>query len=208
MDVAAPRHDLPLDLCGAAVDFDVQTTRLPVQTGNRDKHQDADEHLADCHQPSAVSKHEGFRSGPHRNGVGRVSHKVDHVDMRPFRELVVWQKAHHLTLRLYSVTRTFPREEQYGLLSQTRRCAASICANVAEGCGRGTARDFARFIQIALGSSSELEYHILLAADLGYLTDQSHSEIQRALIDVKRMLSGLLRRLIVDGRRASRRQDG
>ena len=89
--------------------------------------------------------------------------------MRPFRELVVWQKAHHVTRQLYDVTRTLPREEQYGLTSQIRRCAASICANIAEGCGRGTARDFARFIQIALGSASELEYH-RLTADGRWLT--------------------------------------
>lgn len=122
--------------------------------------------------------------------------------MRPFRELVVWQKAHRLTLELYKVTRAFPREEQYGLSSQIRRSAASIGANIAEGCGRGTARDFARFVQIALGSGSELEYHILLAADLGLIDAQTHDELQTSLIDVKRMLSGLVRRLIVDSRSA------
>ena len=122
--------------------------------------------------------------------------------MRPFRELVVWQKAHRLTLELYKVTRAFPREEQYGLSSQIRRSAASIGANIAEGCGRGTARDFARFVQIALGSGSELENHMLLAADLGLIDAQSHAELQTLLIDVKRMLSGLVRRLIVDSRSA------
>ena len=122
--------------------------------------------------------------------------------MRPFRELVVWQKAHRLTLELYKVTRAFPREEQYGLSSQIRRSAASIGANIAEGCGRGTARDFARFVQIALGSGSELEYHNLLAADLGLIDAQTHDELQTSLIDVKRMLSGLVRRLIVDSRSA------
>lgn len=122
--------------------------------------------------------------------------------MRAFRELVVWQKAHRLTLELYNVTRAFPREEQYGLSSQIRRSAASIGANIAEGGGRGTARDFARFIQIALGSGSELEYHILLAADLGLIDAQTHAELQASLIDVKRMLSGLVRRLIVDSRSA------
>jgi len=84
-----------------------------VQTGNRDKHQDADEHLADCHQPSAVSRHEGFRSRPHRMVLVGFpqARSCPHASIR---ELVVWQKAHHLTLRLYSVTETFPREEQYG----------------------------------------------------------------------------------------------
>jgi len=122
--------------------------------------------------------------------------------MRPFRELVVWQKAHRLTLELYKVTRAFPREEQYGLSSQIRRSAASIGANIAEGCGRGTARDFARFVQIALGSGNELENHMLLAADLRLIDAQTHAELQTSLIDVKRMLSGLVRRLIVDSRSA------
>jgi four helix bundle protein len=123
--------------------------------------------------------------------------------MRPFRELVVWQKAHWLTLELYKITRAFPREEQYGLTSQVRRAAASICANIAEGCGRGTARDFARFIQMALGSASELEYHLVLAADLGFISPDVHSQLEASLVAVKRMLSGLVRRLVVDSRKAS-----
>ena len=114
---------------------------------------------------------------------------------------MVWQKAHRLTLDLYQVSRTFPREEQYGLTSQIRRCAASICANLAEGCGRGTARDFARFVQIALGSASELEYHLLLAGDLGYIDTDVHPRLETEVIDVKRMLTGLARRLVSDGRR-------
>src|SRR5437667_10999833 len=70
--------------------------------------------------------------------------------MRAFRDLIVWQKTHQLTLDLYRVTKSFPRDEQYGLTSQIRRAAASVGANIAEGCGRGTARDFARFVQMAL----------------------------------------------------------
>lgn len=106
-----------------------------------------------------------------------------------------------MTLDLYHVSRAFPREEQYGLTSQIRRCAASICANLAEGCGRGTARDFARFVQIALGSASELEYHLLLAADLGLVNTGVYSQLETAVIDVKRMLTGLARRLTADSRR-------
>jgi four helix bundle protein len=123
--------------------------------------------------------------------------------MRPFRKLIVWDKAHRLTIELYRVTGTFPREEQYGLTSQIRRGAASIGANIAEGCGRDTARDFARFIQIALGSASELEYHLLLAADLGFVNGEVYGELEVAVTDIKRMLSGLARRLRTptDGRR-------
>jgi four helix bundle protein len=120
--------------------------------------------------------------------------------MRPFRDLVVWQKAHRLTIELYRVTKAFPREEQYGLTSQIRRCANSIGANISEGCGRGTARDFARFIQIALGSASELENHLLLAADLGLVGAELHAELEKAVVDVKRMLTGLARRLVADAR--------
>lgn len=123
--------------------------------------------------------------------------------MRPFRKLVVWQKAHRLTLDLYRVTRTFPREEQYGLTSQMRRCANSIGANISEGCGRGTARDFARFIQIALGSASELENHLVLALDLGFIDREVHAQLETVLVDVKRMLSGLVRRLVADARALS-----
>jgi four helix bundle protein len=122
--------------------------------------------------------------------------------MRPFRELIVWQKAHRLTVELYKVTSAFPREEQYGLTSQIRRGASSIGANIAEGCGRGSARDFARFVQIALGSAGELEYHLFLAADLGFLQGEVYAQLERAVIDIKRMLTGLSRRLIqtADGR--------
>lgn len=106
-----------------------------------------------------------------------------------------------MTVQLYRVTKAFPREEQYGLTSQIRRSAASICANIAEGCGRGTAREFARFIQIALGSASELEYHLVLARDLGLVSVDLHRQLETEVVDVKRMLSGLARRLVTDGRR-------
>lgn len=133
-----------------------------------------------------------------------VRQRVESVlSMRPFRKLVVWQKAHRLTVELYRVTKTFPREEQYGLTSRVRRCATSIGANIAEGCGRGTARDFARFIQIALGSASELENHLVLAADLGFVNGEVYAQLETTVVDVKRMLTGLARRLIADGRGSS-----
>ena len=86
-----------------------------------------------------------------------------------FRKLNVWQKAHRLTLRIYRNTQRFPADERFGLTSQLRRCGISVAANIAEGCGRGTDLDFARFLQIAMGSASEAEYLLLLAADLGLL---------------------------------------
>ena len=86
--------------------------------------------------------------------------------MKNFRELKVWEKAHLLTIDIYRITATFPKEEMYGLTSQIRRASSSIPANIAEGCGRGSDNDFRRFLQIAMGSASELEYHLLLAHDL------------------------------------------
>jgi four helix bundle protein len=112
--------------------------------------------------------------------------------VRDFRDLKVWAKAHELTLRVYSVTRAFPRDELYGLTSQVRRAASSIPANLAEGCGREGDAEFARFGQIAFGSANELEYHLLLSKDLGYLSEQDHAELAYLLVEVKRMLSGLL----------------
>ena len=118
--------------------------------------------------------------------------------MRAFRELLVWQKAHALTLALYRTTKDFPRDERFGLTAQARRTAASVPANIAEGCGRRTAADFARFVQIALGSASELEYHLVLAADLGILPHDEYSELEGAVIEVKRMLTGLIKKLMAD----------
>ena|SRR5215467_5979134 len=90
--------------------------------------------------------------------------------MQNFRNLRVWGKAHDLTLRIYEVTRSFPREETYGLTSQIRRSAASIASNIAEGCGRTGKAELRRFLEIAMGSASEVEYQLLLAEDLGYLS--------------------------------------
>jgi four helix bundle protein len=84
--------------------------------------------------------------------------------MKDFRQLKVWQKAHQLTLAIYQVTGSFPRDEIYGLTSQMRRAAASIPSNLAEGCGRNSDAELARFSSMAAGSASELEYHLLLAA--------------------------------------------
>ena len=88
--------------------------------------------------------------------------------MRDFRELKVWEKAHRLTLRVYKITKDFPSDEQFGLTVQLRRAAASVPTNIAEGCGRDSERELARFMSIAGGSASEVEYQRLLACDLNY----------------------------------------
>jgi four helix bundle protein len=120
---------------------------------------------------------------------------IRQVHMQEFRNLTVWQRSHQLTLLIYQATATFPREEIYGLISQIRRAAASILANIAEGCGRGSDADFARFLQIAMGSASELDYHLLLAHDLGFLDNISYSPFITELTQIKRMLNALIRKL-------------
>ncbi|MFQ5429579.1 MAG: four helix bundle protein [Phycisphaerae bacterium] len=112
--------------------------------------------------------------------------------LQGFRDLKVWQKGHVLTLDVYRATTRFPSSELYGLTSQMRRSAASIGANIAEGCCRETGVDFARFLQMAMGSASELEYHILLARDLNLLPAEPFSELTTAVTEVKRMLASLI----------------
>jgi four helix bundle protein len=115
--------------------------------------------------------------------------------MQDFRNLDVWRKSHDLTLSVYRASGSFPREEVYGVTSQIRKCAASIAANIAEGCGRGTDPDFGRFLNVAMGSASELEYHLLLAHDLGYLNKEDYARLGSEAIRVKRMLASLINRL-------------
>jgi four helix bundle protein len=112
--------------------------------------------------------------------------------MKNFRNLKVWERAHQVVLQVYAATRSFPREEIYGLTSQIRRAAYSIPSNIAEGCGRGSDADFGRFVSIALGSASELEYHLLLSRDLGMLPADAHAELVERVAEVGRMLNGLL----------------
>lgn len=115
--------------------------------------------------------------------------------MQDFRELKVWQKAHELTLTIYRATASFPREERFGMTSQIRRCAASVPANLAEGRCRRTDREFARFVETALGSASETSYHLLLARDLGYLPDDDYAKIAQMADEVRKMLITLHTRL-------------
>jgi len=119
--------------------------------------------------------------------------------MQSFRDLKVWQKAHDLTRRVYQGTSRFPAEERFGLTSQIRRASVSIGANIAEGCTRGSDRDFARFLHIALGSASELEYLLLLARDLELLPKAPYDVLNKNVVEVKKMLSALLHKLIADG---------
>lgn len=112
--------------------------------------------------------------------------------MRDFRGLEVWQAAHQITLALYKITVKFPREEVYGLTSQMRRCSTSVAANIAEGCGRRGEGEFHRFLQIASGSASELDYHLILAHDLGFLKEAEYDELAKNLAILRRRLTKLI----------------
>jgi four helix bundle protein len=114
--------------------------------------------------------------------------------VRGFKDLKVWQKAHEMTLAVYAATRMFPREEVYGLTSQLRRSAASIGANIAEGCGRRSDGEMCRFLQIARGSASETEYHVLLAHDLQLLGEEDFRQLSRQADELQRMLTALMQR--------------
>lgn len=116
--------------------------------------------------------------------------------MQDFKKLQVWQKSHDLTLRMYELTSRFPREEMYGLTNQIRRACASKPTNIAEG--RGSSADFARFLHIAMGSANETEYLILLARDLKYLDTDLFAGLMDTIVEVRKMLTSLLRRLKTD----------
>jgi len=119
--------------------------------------------------------------------------------MRDFRGLKVWEKAHHLTVAVYEATATFPRNELYGLTSQIRRSCVSIPANIAEGCGRDGDVELARFLQMAMGSASELEYHLLLARDLDLLKVSDYDRLRSETTEVKRMLTSFIQKLRAEG---------
>jgi four helix bundle protein len=126
--------------------------------------------------------------------------------MQAFRKLKVWEKSHALTLALYRETRSFPRAETYRLVDQICRAASSIPANIAEGCGRASDGEMRQFLQQALGSASELEYHLLLAHDLAFIPDDRYTEYEGAIVEIQKMLTAMVLRLrqrTANGRRAA-----
>jgi len=124
--------------------------------------------------------------------------------VKDFKELRVWSKAHELTMLVYRLTLAFPRDEIYGLTSQIRRSAASIGANIAEGCGRHSDGELTRFLQIARGSASETEYHLLLAMDLGFLQEGDFQVAEQSVVAVQRMLTALVQKVQPQGRKPNR----
>ena len=115
--------------------------------------------------------------------------------MQDFKKLKVWEKGHPLALDVYRTTVPFPKYELYGLTSQIRRASVSIPANIAEGCGRSGRAELGRFLQVAAGSASELEYHLLLAHDLKFLEDTEYRKLDSQVVEVKRMLSSFVSKL-------------
>ena len=115
--------------------------------------------------------------------------------MQDFRNLVVWQKAHTLAMDTFSASATLRDLREYWLRDQMMRAAISIPSNLAEGCGRTGDVEMRRFTRVSLGSASELEYHLLLARDLGLIHKPAYERLATAVVEVKRMLSGLVARL-------------
>lgn len=115
--------------------------------------------------------------------------------LKDFQQLAVWQKAHQLTLLIYQISGTFPKDEQYGLMGQIRRAAISIPANIAEGCGRNSDAELAHFFQTAMGSASEVEYYFILTRDLGFISPPQYEQLNRDLVEVKRMLNAFIQKL-------------
>jgi four helix bundle protein len=112
--------------------------------------------------------------------------------VRNYRDLDVWDKAHKPTLELYRKSRSFPKEKFYGLTSQLRRSAMSVGANLAEGCGRQTTPELARFVRISMGSASELDYHLLVCHDLGFLQPDDYRKMFQELTRIRKMLASFL----------------
>lgn len=115
--------------------------------------------------------------------------------MKDFREILVWQRSHALTVEIYRMTKLFPKEELFGLTNQMRRAAASIPANIAEGCGRDGDAELKRFMNIALGSACELDYFILLGGELGYIELSAANRAAAEILEIRRMLGGFVQKL-------------
>ena len=115
--------------------------------------------------------------------------------MKDYRKILVWQRSHKLTVEIYRLTKLFPKDEMFGLTSQMRRAASSIPANIAEGAGREGDAELKRFLIIALGSASELDYFILLSRELGYIETSAANKAAAEIMEIRRMLGGFVQKL-------------
>lgn len=115
--------------------------------------------------------------------------------MRDYKKFLVWQKSHQLTLEVYKIVSSFPREEIFALTSQMKRASSSIPMNIAEGCGRNSDKNFCRFLYISFGSANELEYQLLLSIDLNFIDSEKGKNLLVQVEEVKKMLNGLITKL-------------
>ncbi|MFD2872418.1 four helix bundle protein [Mucilaginibacter ximonensis] len=115
--------------------------------------------------------------------------------MQNFKDLMLWQEAHRFTLQVYEVSKSFPKDETFGITSQLRRAAVSIPCNIAEGCGRYSSKDFANFLQIALGSTNETDYLLLLAKDLSYLSNNTFDSLHEVVNKIRAMNINLIEKV-------------
>ena len=112
--------------------------------------------------------------------------------MRDYKKYKVWELGHEVTLEVYRLTKTFPKDENFGITSQMRRAAYSIPSNISEGCGRESDAEFKRFLTIARGSASELEYFTILAKDLEYIKEEIFSELNDKVDRIRRSITNLI----------------
>lgn len=115
--------------------------------------------------------------------------------MRDFKKLEIWRRSHDLTIKIYALTKSFPRAEKFGLTSQLRRAASSVPINIAEGAGRLSQKDFARFLTISFGSISEVEYILLLVSELEYISFKDYEELDKEINEIKKMIYSYHNRL-------------
>jgi four helix bundle protein len=111
--------------------------------------------------------------------------------MIDYKKYIVWQKSHQFVLNVYQVTATFPKSEQFNLISQINRACISIPTNIAEGCGRETQKELMRYLYIASGSAHELEYLLLVSQDLNYIDLNRYNQLNPEIIEIKKMLAAL-----------------
>jgi four helix bundle protein len=112
--------------------------------------------------------------------------------MQDYKKLRVWERAHRLTVEIYKATSSFPKSEIYGLTSQMRSSSSSIPTNIAEGTGRNSQAEFCRFLHISMGSAHEVEYQMLLARDLGFITEEIYTTLNDEVMEIQSMLSTLI----------------
>ena len=115
--------------------------------------------------------------------------------IQTFTDLVVWQEGHRLVLSLYDLTKTYPKEETYGIINQMRRASISVTSNIAEGFSRSTGKERALFYKVSLGSLMELQNQFIVSRDLRYITENEYRSIYAQTLMVQRLLYGLINRV-------------